>query len=121
MYMLATGISFSWISSYLLGKPPITGADPNEILSNISTHEIVYSRADFKNYSKNMLVFLKRLLDKDPRSRYTGILCFFDLMVLAPEALNSPWLSCETSEVHIPYTYIQSIKRYSIPTREDIE
>ncbi|KAK8813221.1 hypothetical protein WA158_002813 [Blastocystis sp. Blastoise] len=90
MYMLATG------------KPPIYGENPSEIMGNIGTQEIMYNRGDFKHYSKNMLVFLKHLLEKNPDERYT-----------APEALDSPWLSRTDTEVHIPSIYIQSIKQYA--------
>jgi calcium-dependent protein kinase len=56
----------------LCGYPPFEGDDSKEIFRNILSQELKFDREDWQNISKEAKHLIKKMLDKNPKTRFTA-------------------------------------------------
>lgn len=65
---------------FLCGYPPFEGENSKEIFRNILQQDLKFDKDDWQNISKEAKNLIKKMLDKNPKTRIT-----------ANECIEHPW------------------------------
>ena len=75
----------------LCGEPPFKGSNFEEIKKKILEAQPIFESKEWKDISKEAIVFIKKMLNSDPNKRYSAEMCLHDEWIVknqTPTVIN---------------------------------